>query len=187
MYHFPPGFIPTVKTHGNAKSDDQPFHPTWASTKQHIKQKCVTQGPDGAVACISTEADGIVRACAPGKLSRNAQQVSNYKTKAKLSSKGESSVADDDLFLIMQQAYTDNPLRKFIHAVNAAPEPAIVVATNSQLRDLSRFSFEFSIVTVDPTFCLVEFDVTLITQRHLLLQSKRFKQAPVLVGLVCFH
>ena len=74
--------------------------------------------------------------------------------------------------------------------MNAAPEPAVVVATEHQLQDLARFctsSFEFSILTVDPTFCLGEFDVTLITFRHLFLQSKRFKTPPVFVGPACIH
>jgi len=40
---------------------------------------------------------------------------------------------------------------------------------------------------VDPTFCLGDFDVTLITYRHLFLQSKRFKTPPVFVGPACIH
>ena len=70
----------------------------------------------------------------------------------------------------MQQAYSDDPSHKFVCAVNATPEPAIVLATDSQLRDLAHFctsEFEFSVLTVDPTFCLGEFDAKLITFRHL--------------------
>ena len=50
--------------------------------------------------------------------------------------------------------------------MNAAPEPAIVLTTDRQLKDVARFCmsyFEFSPLIVDPTFCLGEFDVTLIT------------------------
>ena len=42
-------------------------------------------------------------------------------------------VAADNLFVVTQQAYFDDPAHKFVHAVNAAPEPAIVLATDSQL------------------------------------------------------
>lgn len=186
MYRIPPGFVPSIKTHGNSKSD-VPFHPTWASTKQCIKNECLIQGPDSTVSTVSVSAGGIVGASAPGMLPRDAKQVSNFKNKLKQSA---SSAADDELFSVMQQAYSDDPSHKFIRAVNAAPEPAVIVATSSQLQDLARFctsSFESSILTVDPTFCLGDFDVTLITTRHLFLQSKRFKQSPVLVGPACIH
>ena len=186
VYRIPPGFTPSIKKHGNSKSHI-PFHPTWASTKQRIKEECLTLGPDDTVSTVSVSAGGIVGASAPGKLPRDAKQVSNFKKKVKHS---VSSAADDELFSVMQQAYSDDPTHKFIRAVNAAPEPAVVVATNSQLHDLARFctsSFESSILTVDPTFCLGDFDVTLITTRHLFLQSKRFQQPPVLVGPACIH
>ena len=62
----------------------------------------------------------------------------------------------------------------YVRLFNAAPEPAVVCATVQQLLDLARFctaAFEFCplTVTVDPTFCLGEFDVILITHRHLFL------------------
>ena len=87
----------------------------------------------------------------------------------------------------MQQGYTEDNSRKFVHVVNAAPEPAVVVATKLQLQDLARFctsSFEFSILTVEPTFCLGEFDVTLTT-----FPSAQEVQntASVFVGPACIH
>lgn len=90
----------------------------------------------------------------------------------------------------MQKAYTEDPSRRFVLAVNAAPEPAVICATDQQLLDLARLcttAFEFCPLTVDPTFCLGEFDVTLITYRHLFLQSKRYKNPPVFVGPCCIH
>jgi hypothetical protein len=90
----------------------------------------------------------------------------------------------------MQQAYSDDPLHRFVRAVNAVPEPAVFVATNSQLENLVRFctsSFEYSVMTIDPTFSLGGFDVTLTTFRHLFLQSKRYKHPPVFVGPACVH
>ena len=106
------------------------------------------------------------------------------------SSKFSNCVATDDLFEVMQKAYSDDPSHKFIRTVNAATEPAVVVSTNCQLKDLSRFctsSFEFSVLTVDPTFNLGEFDVTLTTFRHLYVQSKRYKQPPVFISPACIN
>lgn len=58
---------------------------------------------------------------------------------------------------LCKKAYGDDSSHKFVRAVKAASEPAIVVSTMCQLKDLSRFctsSFEFSIVTVNATFNL---------------------------------
>ena len=98
--------------------------------------------------------------------------------------------AADNLFVVMQQAFTEDPSKKFVRAANAAPEPAVVVASDSQLNDLVRFCtspFEFSALTVDPTLCLGDFDVTLITYRDLLLETKRLRQPPVIVGPALIH
>lgn len=172
-----------MKSHGNSKAQT-PYHLTWSSTKQRIKDECNIKGPKNTVSTISTDVGGIIHATAPGELPRNEKQIFNYKQRA------ISRAPADDLFAVMQQAYTDVPSNTFIRAVNAAPEPAVVVATNSQLNNLVRFctsSFEFCILTIDPTFS-GDFDVTLTTFRHLFLQSKRFNQAsPVLVGPACVH
>ena len=158
---------------------------------QRTHSKCL--GPSQAV---SAKAGGVLKASAPGQLPQNEKQISNFKTKLAVQSRASAfphlslDAAADDLFVVMQQAYTEDASKKFVRAVYAAPEPAVVVATELQLQDLAHFCtslFELSILTVDPTFCLGEFDVTLITFRHLFLQSKRFKTPPVFVGLVCIH
>ena len=64
------------------------------------------------------------------------------------------------------------------------------MATDRQLKDLARFctaSFEYSPLTVDPTFNDGDFDVTLITYRHLLLLSKRYKSPSVFIGPCYIH
>ena len=119
-------------------------------------------------------------ASAPGQLPRDERQIINFKTRETHTSRSQSlhcskDAAADDLFLVMQKAYSEDPSNRYVRAVNAAPEPAIVVSTDHQLQDISKFccsSFEFCPLTVDPMFCLGSFDVTLITYRHLLLQSK---------------
>ena len=82
----------------------------------------------------------------------------------------------------MQRAHTEDPSSKFVRAIRTAPDPAIVVADDCQLNDMTRFctsSSEFGILTVDPTFSLGEFDVTPVTYRHLLLEMKRHNKPPV--------
>ena len=195
-YHFPiDGFVPEIKPHGNSTIKKEPFHPTWSSTKQQIRQKCVDTGPKQVAALISAIAGGILGATAPGQLPRDEKQITNFKAREVISSRLCTSnvakdAAADDLFLVMQKAYSEDPSNRFVRSVNAAPEPAIVVSTDRQLQDLSKFccnSFEFCPLTVDPTFCLGSFDVTLITYRHLLLQSKRYGNPPVFIGPCCIH
>ena len=101
-----------------------------------------------------------------------------------------SSAAADELFVVMQTAHTQDPKKKFVRDIKTAPEPAIVLADDQQLQDMVRFctsSFKFGIVTIDPTFTLGEFDVTPITYRHLLLQTRRGQHPPIFLGPVLIH
>jgi hypothetical protein len=135
-------------------------------------------------------------AAAPGLLPRNEKQVSNFKMRSCMTSRIlnlpniSKDAAADDLFVVMQQAYSQNSSKRFIRAVNAAPEPAIVLATDLQLNDLCRCctsSNSFSPLTVDPTFCLGDFDVTLVTFQNIFLRSKRTKNPPIFIGPACIH
>ena len=161
-YRMPQGFTPVVKCHGNSTTST-PFHPTWFSTKRMIKGKCTKEGPKSLVGTLSSQAGGMLEACAPGQLPRNEKQVTNYKSKALISERQSDfpevsrDAAADDLFLVMQKCYSEDPLQKFVRAVNAAPEPAVVVTSDRQLQDLSRFctaAYEFCPLTVDPTLNL---------------------------------
>ena len=112
----PAGFVPAVKKHGNSKGET-PFHPTWTSTRQRIKEECILLGPDGTVSHITAEQGGILKASAPGKLPRDAKQVSNFKRKLSFQSMASGhplGAAADNLFIVMQQAYSDDPSHKFI-------------------------------------------------------------------------
>lgn len=89
----------------------------------------------------------------------------------------------------MQRSKTESD---FIRDIKASPDPAIVIACDRQLDDLVRFcatpaGVENSIMTVDPTFCLGDFESTPITYRHLLVVSRRYGKAPVFVGPVLIH
>ena len=84
----------------------------------------------------------------------------------------------------------ENKSEQFIREVKCLQEPAVVVATERQLNDLVRFCTvpgNFSILTVDPMFCLGDFDVTLITYRHRMLTSKQGNQHPAIIGPVMIH
>ena len=78
----------------------------------------------------------------------------------------------------------------FIRDVKLAPEPSCVLATDRQLHDLARFCcnpFQYSPLTVDPTFNLGQYNVTIVTYKHLMLKNRRGGGNPCLVGPVMIH
>ena len=177
--------MPKAEPHGNAKSD-QAFHPTWPSVIVRMKSQSQQFGPKETVSCVSQEAGGIVGAAAPGKLPRNEHQVSNLRH----SQKQPSDSSNDELFVVMSQCKSKDVTAHFIRDVKAGPDPALVIATDQQLNDLVKFCTspdEFTVITVDPTFNLGDFEVTPITYRHLFLQSERTGKSPVFVGPMLIH
>ena len=81
----------------------------------------------------------VLEECCKHQLPRDEKQVTNFRSREHRASNcppGVSrDVAADDLFIIMQKAFTEDPTKKFVRAVNAAPEPAVVVCTDRQLQD----------------------------------------------------
>ena len=153
-----------------------------------IKNKCSMHGPKETVEHLSSTVGGVSNASTPGELPRNEKQVTNLRQQAKLKRHAVGPSGEvDDLSVVLQRAYSEDPGSKFIRSIRAAPDPAIVLAEDHQVADLVRFctsSTEFGILTVDPTG---HFDVTPITYRHLLLSTNRNGNTPVFLGPVLVH
>ena len=163
VYRLPQGFVPSITPPGNSR-EKSPFYPTWPSTMEQIKQESLVKGPRAADERLSLKAGGLLGATASGEMPRNEKQISNAKRRSGVAGVGDS--AADELFVVMQRAYAQDTMKKFIHDIRTAQEPAIVLASDQQISDLLCFctsSFEFAVLTVDPTFCLGDFDVTPIT------------------------
>lgn len=187
--------MPSVTAHGNSKSD-KAFYPTLPSTVQHIKSECVLNSPKEVVASVSSTAGGIVGAGYPGELPRNEQQVSNFKQRKPRVVGADTAInmsvhtEANDLYTIMLQAHLEDTNKKFARDIKAYPEPAILLASDHQLNDVSRFCcdpFDYCVLTVDPTFSLGDFDVTPTTYRHLLLECRRSGKPPVMIGPTLIH
>ena len=188
VYYIPKEFIPKVMPHGNSKSES-PFIGTLPSTSKAIKDKCSSLGPKAVVASVGESAGGILNANYPGELPRSELQVSNYKCRVLINNDSRTPTCskDNELYAVMLQAHLEDKDKKFIRDVKVFPEPAIVLATDQQLFDIERFCCnptEFSVLTVDPTFSLGDFDVTPTTYRNLLLQCKK---SPVMLGPTLIH
>ena len=110
----------------------------------------------------------MLGALAPGQLPRGEAQVSH----AKRTIKFQENQADE-LFIMMQRSKCGD---EFIRDIKACPDPAIVVASNRQLDDLVRFcatppETESSVLTIDTTYCLGDFECTPTTYRHLIVTT----------------
>ena len=153
-----------------------------------LKDQCACgSGPKDAVATVSAVVGGVVSAIDACELPRNEQQVSYLKQRQKKISFPSAS-ANDELSVVMHKAFLEDNC--FIREVRTLHEPAIVVALDRQLNDMVRFCTtkeNFGVLTVDPTFSLGDFDVTITTYRHLLLQCNRTKNHPSFIGPVMVH
>ena len=168
-----------IAPHGNSRSGES-YIRTMASVIHKLKQEAKKSTPKRVLQFVSCEAGGILEATSAGALPRNRQQVKDAKRK-------ETSKKDfDPLYSIMHMCKEGEGKGgdSFIRMVNAAPYPMMLIAFDYTLNDLVRFctSEKFSILGVDPTFNLGEFDVTVTTYRHLLLQSHTSPQPPVMLG-----
>ena len=152
-----------------------------------LKQEAKKGTPKRVLQFVSSEAGGILEATSAGALPRNRQQVKDAKWK-------DTNKEFDPLYSVMHMCKEGEGKggNNFIRMVNAAPYPMMLMAFDYTLNDLVRFCTspeKFSILGVDPTFNLGEFDVTVTTYRHLLLQSHANPggQPPVMLGPIFIH
>ena len=181
VYPIPEGFLPQIKSHGNSKSE-MPFYPTLPTTMIKIKNECVTRGPKEVMKKVSMRVGGVM--VEPGKIPRNEKQIQNMRRKCGIQS------SEDHMYSIMLEAHTQDPSHCFVRDIKTAPEPAIILATNQQLDDIERFctsSYASSILTINPTFTLGDFDVTVVTYRHIFLETRRGSNHPIMLGPLMIH
>lgn len=143
-----------------------------------IKEQCLsgTSGPKKVVSQVSSMVGGILL-CASDvcELPRSEQQESDVEQRQNNVVVG-GVASCDELGVVMQRAYLKESGKHFIRKVKTLREPGIVVGVDRQLDDIVRFCTderEFGILTVDPTFTLGDFDITVTTYRHLLLHCRR--------------
>lgn len=173
-----------VAPHGNARHG-QSFMRTMPSVICKVKEEAKGKTPKRALQFVSNEAGGIMNATSAGALPRNRQQVKDVRKKMV----GKQDF--DPLYSVMYMCKEGEGASKdpFVRNVNAAPYPMMVIALQYSLEDLVRFctlSKNFSILGVDPTFCLGDFDVTVTTYRHLLLRNTA-GSSPVMFGPLFIH
>ena len=168
------------KPHGNSK-ERKPFVRTAPSTLQKLKECSKTQTAKRAIFSVTEDKGGVINAKAVGDLPHNRKQIYNIQSR-------ETLGGGDALLSVMAMCKQslgkdDDP---FVRIVTSAPEPMCVLCTNSQLADIERFCTDYDTsypLSVDPTFDLGDFSVTVTSYRHLLLQNRRnTANSPVMIG-----
>lgn len=120
----------------------------------------------------------------PSILPRNRQQISNIRR--------SHCVQDKNVLysVMLECKLTQGTNDAFVRDVKAAPSPQSVLFFDWQLHDMERFltnNHRFGVLTVDTTFNLGEFYVTVVTYPHLMLQDVRTGNHPTIVGPVLIH
>ena len=156
-----------VAPHGNCLKAEG-YIRTKPSVLTSLKKLSDQSSAKRVLSFASADAGGIVNAPCASSLPRSRQQVNDLRRKHFKSSED----AFYSLMLMCKEG--EGSKDAFVQFVNAAPYPMMVLAFDWMLNDLIRFCTipgNFSVLSVDPTFSLGSFDVTVTTYRHLLLMS----------------
>lgn len=125
-------------------------------------------------------------ASSAASLPRNRQQVSNMRRHTEITSDPYTTKQKDPLFSVMVMCKNTEGKKadeSFVRIVTGAPEAMALFCPDWILNDLDRFctGLPCTILTLDPTFDLGDFNVTVSTYRHLMLTNSAGKP-PVMTG-----
>ena len=175
------------RPHGNSKKGDS-FVRTMPSTLHKLRKVAVNLTPKFAVCEMSND---VMSATNAGSVIRNRQQVKDLRRRKDEGELVPCGKKKDPLFSIMLMCKESQGTKNddaFVRIVSCAPEPMAVLASNWTLNDLDRFctSPNCTVLCIDPTFSLGDFDVTVTTYRHLMLHNSSGKH-PVMMGPLMIH
>ena len=185
-----------VGPHGNSKDGRRKYCRTMESTKKELRSKLLQGKAREVVGEVYTMKGGILKAQSAGKLPRDRQQAYNIKKQVSASGLLLSSqvyatnTTRDALFSVMLQCKNAEKTDRFVQEVTCAPEPMAILCLQQQLTDLNRFCCDphnFSILGIDPTYCLGEFSVIPTVYHHLILEHHKSKKSPLFLGPVLVH
>ena len=117
---------------------------------------------------VFDEAGGFEHVKVFGDHPRNRYQISNLRRNADRDETTE--------ILDLSKEQWQNPSTVFVRHISSGTEKAVFLANDRQLKDVERFCTEpqsFSILSVDPTYKIGNFYVTVTTYRHLMLYTSK--------------
>ena len=147
------------------------------------------------VSSISSKQGGLLGVRSAGELPRNQKQVYNTRQQKQALADQQNlstSVQEwaDVLYYLMEQSRKCHGGTPFVRDVKGVPEPMCVLATDLQLDEMVHFCTDptqFSVLCIDPTFCIGKFNVTPIVYQHPLLESRRYSVSPIIHGPILVH
>ena len=116
--------------HGNAKSN-KPFTRSKASTFEKIKVKTLTKGPSQVYDEVFEEAGGMVAFESLADIPKGRKQVANLKYNSRLQK------SKDELYDLVEKSKAES--KPYIRRIQITPEPACILATEQQIKDVKRF------------------------------------------------
>ena len=157
----------------------------------HFKNVAQDLTPKFAICETLSSCGGLASASSAGVLPRNRQQASNLRRRTDESSEPLFGKKKDPLFALMsmcKESKGKSTEDHFVRIVTGAPEPMTVLSFDWSLNDLERLCTgdQHTILSVDPTFNLGDFDVTVTTYRHLMLTNSSSSH-PVMMGPLFIH
>ena len=167
-----------VPCHGNNLKKDKPRHSTNASVRDNIR-KLSTQGLKGKeIFCkFRDEVGGFEGARSTNDIPSSLDQIYDISRKSKNKT--------DELLKILDIAASErNRPNAFVRDVHNGDDFNIFLASNQQLQNIKCFCLDgsWSILGVDPTLKICNYNVTVTTYKHPLLVAKATNQHPVMIG-----
>ena len=176
------------RPHGNSKSQSA-YVRTLPSTLQKLRDVSQHVAPKHAVSEVSRSVGGLSHVSSVSQLPRNRQQSADCRSGVSQSS--------DPLFPVMimckeTEGAKCDPQSRFVRIVCNTPEPMAVLVFDWTLEDLERFCTdpqEHVVLSVDPTFNLGSFHVTVTTYQHPMLEFRHQRRGnrPVMFGPMFIH
>lgn len=152
--------------HGNAKSG-KTFTRTKSSVKRALGENLKNLPTSEAVAKMKKDLGGPLKSSSDADIPRGRTQAYDMKREHSKTSCSEPKRKQiDEKTTFNWYAKTDG--KNFVRMQELLGEPLIVLATDKQLADLSRFCMshlDFTYLSVDPTFNFGDFSVTPVIQK----------------------
>ena len=173
-----------VKIHGNS-STEKPRYRTLDVVKSKLKEMVRTKAPKGAYFTSLEESGGVLGFRSAADHVRDMKQVQNIRQNI------TTEKQSDEFGELLQMLKEDqrNPDKALVRKVDNSGDPCIVLATQQQLTDVTRFCCnpaKFSILGVDPTFNFGRYYVMLTNYRHFMWCTKQGTH-PVRIGPILLH
>ena len=118
-----------------------------------------------------------------------ASYTQSYDISRKMKLKEGKEMKDEIMALIDMCNSQKGTSTMFLREVRTAPELSLVLANERQLDDIERFGTKslFTVLGIDPTFNICDYNVTITTYRHPLLLVKNHNIHPVMLGPIPVH